>query len=385
MNKQERVIAILLGVALVGWMFYSSKQAAKPAPAAPAAMAAASTNAPAPATLTAAPSPAAQPAAPMPALAAPSAPEEVVTLDGGDMTLAVSSHGAVLKRVTLTRYASHPGKVGADNPPVTLDFASAPALELAGVPGLAANAAYRVEKDGAGKAVTLTTATEQGLTLTRRIEVLADYQVKVTDTLRNAGGEVVTLGTNSVCLGAMQRGTSKNDMLSIDSLPAGDKAKVLYWDSQKATKEYLVGANNGGFGCGGKRSAAGLPDQATVPVAEPQAWVAIKSRFFVTGFSASESNCGFTATMARDVSKPGGSFHAPIRRYAIGLGCEVSHAAQLVYADDLDPSNPRAYEPIGISCRICERKDCHQRSVPPLERRLRVDPGRRGLLPYEIA
>ena len=90
-------------------------------------------------------------------------------------------------------------------------------------------------------------------------------------------------------------------------------------------------------------------------------------------------------SLARDVSKPGGSFHAPIRRYAIGLGCEVSHAAQVVYADDLDPSNPRAYQPIGISCRICDRKECHQRSVPPLERRLRVDPDRRGLLPYEIA
>ena len=90
-------------------------------------------------------------------------------------------------------------------------------------------------------------------------------------------------------------------------------------------------------------------------------------------------------SLAREVSKPGGSFTAPVRRFAIGLGCEVSHAADLVYADDLDPSNPRAYEPIGISCRICERRDCHQRSVPPLERRLRVDPDRRGLLPYEIA
>ena len=28
MNKQERIIAILLGLALVGWMFYSNKQAA---------------------------------------------------------------------------------------------------------------------------------------------------------------------------------------------------------------------------------------------------------------------------------------------------------------------------------------------------------------------
>ncbi|MCB2110222.1 MAG: DUF2083 domain-containing protein [Defluviimonas sp.] len=88
--------------------------------------------------------------------------------------------------------------------------------------------------------------------------------------------------------------------------------------------------------------------------------------------------------LARDVSKSGGSFAAPVRRYAIGLGCEVSHAAQLVYADGLDLSAARAFEPIGISCRICERRHCHQRSVPPLERNLRVDPDRRGVLPYEI-
>lgn len=87
--------------------------------------------------------------------------------------------------------------------------------------------------------------------------------------------------------------------------------------------------------------------------------------------------------LSRDVSKPGGAFLAPVRRYAIGLGCEVTHAASLVYADGLDLKG--RFEPIGISCRICERKDCHQRSVPPLERRLRVDPDRRGLLPYDIA
>ncbi len=88
--------------------------------------------------------------------------------------------------------------------------------------------------------------------------------------------------------------------------------------------------------------------------------------------------------LARDVSKSGGSFAAPVKRYAIGLGCEVAHATQLVYADGLDLTNPAAFEPIGISCRICDRKNCHQRSVPPLERRLRVHPDERGLLPYEI-
>ncbi len=87
--------------------------------------------------------------------------------------------------------------------------------------------------------------------------------------------------------------------------------------------------------------------------------------------------------LARDVSKPGGAFLAPVRRYAIGLGCEVSHASSLVYSDGLDLKG--RFEPIGISCRICERPDCHQRSVPPLERRLTIDPNRRGVLPYGIA
>ena len=313
MNKQERIVAIFLGLALVGWMFYSSRQAAERSKLAAAQRpsveaSAAATNAPAaPATLSApAPAEAAQAGVEASAPADPAVPEEVVTLNGGDMTLAVSSHGAVLTRVTLNRFTTEPGKAGEKNPPVTLDCANAPGLELAGVPGLAVNAAYRVERDDAGKAVTLVAATEEGLTLTRRIELLKEYQVKVTDTLRNAGANVVTLGTNSVSIGAMRRGASKNEMLSVDSLPAFAKAKVHYWDKEKATKQYLVGgATGGGFGCGGgKPSAAGLPDHATVPVFEPQAWVAIKSRFFVTGFSSSETNCGFTVKVSRDVAQP---------------------------------------------------------------------------------
>jgi predicted transcriptional regulator/DNA-binding XRE family transcriptional regulator len=88
--------------------------------------------------------------------------------------------------------------------------------------------------------------------------------------------------------------------------------------------------------------------------------------------------------LARDVSKPGGSFGAPVRRFAIGLGCEVTHADSLVYADGMDISTKGTFEPIGISCRICERTECHQRSVPPLERRLRIDENARGTLPYEV-
>ena len=88
--------------------------------------------------------------------------------------------------------------------------------------------------------------------------------------------------------------------------------------------------------------------------------------------------------LARDTTKSGGSFHAPTRRFAIGLGCEVKHARALVYADHMDIDTAAAFEPIGISCRICDRRDCHQRSVPPLERRLTVDPDHRAVLPYQV-
>ena len=90
-------------------------------------------------------------------------------------------------------------------------------------------------------------------------------------------------------------------------------------------------------------------------------------------------------SVARDVSKSGGAWAAPVRRYAIALGCEVAHAGALVYADGLDLDRDSAFEPIGISCRICERTGCHQRSVPPLEHRLDVTPNTRDVLPYRIS
>jgi len=88
--------------------------------------------------------------------------------------------------------------------------------------------------------------------------------------------------------------------------------------------------------------------------------------------------------LAKDITKPGGAFGAPKPRFAIGLGCEVSHASELVYADDFDTAAARNFDPIGISCRICEREHCHQRAVPPLEKPLKVNPMQRGTLPYEI-
>jgi hypothetical protein len=38
-----------------------------------------------------------------------------------------------------------------------------------------------------------------------------------------------------------------------------------------------------------------------------------------------------------------------------------------------------------VSCRICERANCHQRAVPPVEKALKVDHNRRDVIPYDLA
>lgn len=83
-------------------------------------------------------------------------------------------------------------------------------------------------------------------------------------------------------------------------------------------------------------------------------------------------------------TKQVGGFDTPVQRYALALGCSIDHADRLIYSDDLDLSESGSFEPIGISCRLCERENCHQRSVPPLQKKLKVDPARRQIVPFEL-
>lgn len=87
--------------------------------------------------------------------------------------------------------------------------------------------------------------------------------------------------------------------------------------------------------------------------------------------------------MAWSSEKRVGGYRGPVRRYAYALGCEIAHAGKLTYADDLDLAHA-AFDPIGISCRICERRACPQRAVPPLAAAITVPTDRRAILPYEI-
>lgn len=89
-------------------------------------------------------------------------------------------------------------------------------------------------------------------------------------------------------------------------------------------------------------------------------------------------------SLAAHVVKKSGGYGGPVLHYAIALGAEIAHARDIVYCDGLDLARDAAFEPIGISCRICERLTCAQRSVPPLNRAISIDSDHRRLVPYEI-
>ena len=66
------------------------------------------------------------------------------------------------------------------------------------------------------------------------------------------------------------------------------------------------------------------------------------------------------------VIKADQGYHAPKSYFAIDLGCEISHAPELVYSDGMDLDNPGAVVPVGVTCRLCARADCRQRAQAPI-------------------
>ncbi len=289
MNKSEKIICLLLGTVLAWYIFsetgkakerakQAAEQAAVVSEQSSAANAVAATATPA-VSAAPAPAPAVEPKKPV----LPSVPEKFVTLENDDVKLTLSTWGAVVKNVTLKRYAKDCGEVSETNPAVALDFAEAPLGAGTGP----VTAFELVSQDGAK-------ATFKAGAATRTITLGADYRIVFED--KGLSG--------AISLGAMRMGDSKNDLLSVDSwaLDAG-KGKpgvIHHGDDDSPLKPYLVGGLAGG--CSGSKSAAGMPETADVAYPGAQTWVAVKNRFFVTALCASTAaNAGFDVTVTRDL------------------------------------------------------------------------------------
>lgn len=89
--------------------------------------------------------------------------------------------------------------------------------------------------------------------------------------------------------------------------------------------------------------------------------------------------------VARSVTKRRGGYGTLNKTFAIALGCDVRHASELVYSQGLSLSDPASATPIGISCKVCDRKECPQRAFPPLGRPLIIDERHSSFAPYVTA
>lgn len=88
--------------------------------------------------------------------------------------------------------------------------------------------------------------------------------------------------------------------------------------------------------------------------------------------------------IARTVAHGGGAFGRPGKAFAIGLGCDIRHAGQLIYSRGLDLGDPSAATPIGAGCKVCERPACPQRAFPPIGRTLTIDENMAAPVPYPV-
>ncbi len=89
-------------------------------------------------------------------------------------------------------------------------------------------------------------------------------------------------------------------------------------------------------------------------------------------------------SVARTVKRQGARYGQPDQQLAIGLGCDIVYARELIYAKGHDLENPEA-TPVGPNCRLCERPACPQRANPPITKALVLDERSRGVSAYRFA
>ncbi|WP_394820771.1 short-chain fatty acyl-CoA regulator family protein [Pendulispora albinea] len=89
--------------------------------------------------------------------------------------------------------------------------------------------------------------------------------------------------------------------------------------------------------------------------------------------------------LARTIHKDSGGYHAQHPVQAIGLGCQVPYAKEMVYSDGVDLDHLDTVTPVGVTCRLCDRTDCEQRVLPSIFQPLQVNENVRGLTLYNVS
>lgn len=87
-------------------------------------------------------------------------------------------------------------------------------------------------------------------------------------------------------------------------------------------------------------------------------------------------------TLARTVRTAAMPWGGARPSFAIGIGCEATHAPALAWSAGLELNGPAT--PIGPGCAACHRAACRQRGLPPAGAHLAFDERQRGLTPFRF-
>jgi len=313
MNKTEKLISALLGVALVLCFMYGPMRKGAPQQDASAETAAAATGETAAVEAAASDAAAAtnlqavvdsEPAV-VPEVAVPSKPEEIAVLENDFLKLELSSWGGVVKKATFKKFAVGPGEISEGNPAFSMDYSESPLGAIEGVEGAGLNASFDVS------AATPTSVVFSAGGVVRTYSLAGDYSLELAETFADGSRPS---GRNALSIGMMTRGDGKTDFVSVDSWQSDPKGgDVVHHDDDDTAVKPLLGGMGGGGGCGGcapSKVQPGTPAVSSAAVAAPQRWVALKDRFFVTALAAcTQPNAGFTASVRRDTTT---DFYKPV-------------------------------------------------------------------------
>ena len=313
MNKTELISVVILFSILVGWGFFPKKDAPVPQPTANNVSAvengvgSVATNdagvvSSTPAATVASGSVASGVAVSTNAVAVKHAvAENTLVLSNAVLRVEISSWGGGVKLADLTDY---PETMDDDSAPVSLDFSASPALSIVGIPWLSAATDFELEYvDDNPRAVKITKDSGDGLLFERLIEMGDEYQLNVTDSIKNSTDGDKAVGAYTVVVAPMQAVATASkskrfSYLGVDSLSDAGGKRVSHWLKVRIMRKSIVVKQ---FNAEGEGKIA-PPLEVSVLTGEPTLWVAVKNKFFTQILVPSQPSLNCTLHAVRDVA-----------------------------------------------------------------------------------
>ena len=285
MKKNDFIIVGILVVLMFGWMkFYPALEKKYfPKPEAPVEQSVEATSSAPQPVVAEAPDVVATVEAAVAVVAAPDAPEQILTLANEHIELSISSYGGVVRSAVLSDY---PELNEEESGPLTLDFDQAPALRYDGLP---VNAGQLTFIDGG---LVYTAPLGEGNLFKRTFRLDGEYLVRVEDTFVNSSSNPWVLPELRLSTGPMANPDGVSAMKGVSSLGVDTFSPaegVHHWG--KELNKLFKGVPDG---------ARALTTSPSMIAAQPVDWISAKNKFFVQIFTPEDGASAFDISIRRD-------------------------------------------------------------------------------------